>query len=186
LNKPYGYVSQFISNQPLAHKKNYLGELYDFPPGTMAIGRLDEPSEGLLLLTTDGKVSEKIRSGSIEKEYWVQLDGVITDEGLEEMRAGIEINVEGRKHLSIPTIIESIVSPRNLQQRSKAIRDERHGPTSWISITLREGKFRQIRKMTAKAGFPTLRLIRVRIGKLRLGDMEAGECREISSSTLRI
>lgn len=184
LNKPFGYVSQFISNQHLAHKKKYLGELYDFPPGSMAVGRLDEPSEGLLLLTTDGKLSEKIRSRSIDKEYWVQLDGLVSDEDLEKMRAGSEINVEGKKYLSIPSALTAIATPKKLQERSKAIRDERHGPTSWISITLREGKFRQIRKMTAKAGFPTLRLIRVRIGDFELGNMQAGECREISSVSL--
>ena len=184
LNKPYGYVSQFVSNQYLAHKKKYLGELFDFPDGTMAIGRLDEPSEGLLLLTTDGIVSERVRSKSVEKEYWAQVDGMISEEALHQMQSGIAINVEGTTHLSVPNEVKSIAPPAYLQERSKAVRDERHGPSSWISITLSEGKFRQIRKMTAKAGFPTLRLIRVRIGDLKLDRMQSGECREISSATI--
>tara|TARA_R100001015_G_C4627402_1_gene186893 strand:- start:663 stop:1265 length:603 start_codon:yes stop_codon:yes gene_type:complete len=184
LNKPFGYVSQFVSNQRLAHKKKYLGELYNFPEGTMAVGRLDEPSEGLLILTTDGVMSEKIRSKSIEKEYWAQLDGLVGEEALLQMRQGIEINVEGKAHLSQAVFVESMPQPSNLQERSKAIRDERHGPTSWVRIILREGKYRQVRKMTAAAGFPTLRLIRASVGGFQLGNMKAGECIELDQKDL--
>src|SRR5688572_19325026 len=91
LHKPYGYISQFICDQK---KKKLLGELYAFPPGTMAIGRLDEASEGLLLLTTDGKLSEYIRSQEIEKEYYVQLDGIITDQAIEQLQQGFKIRNE--------------------------------------------------------------------------------------------
>lgn len=184
LNKPYGYLSQFTSQQRYAHKKKYLGELYDFPEGTMAIGRLDEASEGLLLLTTDGVISERARSKEIEKEYWVQLDGMISDKAIEQLESGVEIKIEGKSYQTLPAKAKKINEPQQLPIRKKAIRDERHGPTSWISISIREGKFRQIRKMTATVGFPTLRLIRARIGKIHLHSMKAGDCIEVTEFNL--
>jgi 23S rRNA pseudouridine2457 synthase len=174
LFKPYGYVSQFISNEPKSHKKKFLGELYNFPLGTMPIGRLDEKSEGLLLLTTNGKISAQITGTKVEKEYYVQVDGTITTEGIKWLKNGVEISVEGEKYLTKPCRAGKIDVPE-LPERARKIRDERHGPTSWITITLTEGKFRQVRKMTAAIGFPTLRLVRVRIGKIKLNQMKPGE-----------
>lgn len=145
----------------------------------MAIGRLDEGSEGLLLLTTDGKESEFIRSKEIEKEYWVLVDGILKEEILEKLRNGIEIKIENGKYTTLPCKVERLQKePENLQG-AKKIRDPRHGPTSWISITLSEGKFRQIRKMTAAVGHPTLRLIRVRIGNFLLGNLPPGHVEEV-------
>ncbi len=138
LNKPYGYVSQFISNQRYAHKKKYLGELHDFPEGTMAVGRLDENSEGLLLLTTDGLESERVRSKEVEKEYWVQLDGEITEEAIKKLNSSVEISIEGKAYNTIPGKVKRIDVPKDLPFRSKKIRDEKHGPTSWISVTIVE------------------------------------------------
>ena len=91
LHKPYGYLSQLINNQNRRKNKRLLGDLYNFPKGTMAIGRLDETSEGLLLLTTDGKVSEQIRSQKVEKEYYAQVDGIINDKAIIHLQKGIEI-----------------------------------------------------------------------------------------------
>jgi len=126
IHKPYGYLSQFVNNQSKRKSaKKLLGAFYDFPDGIMAIGRLDEDSEGLLFLTTDGVMSERVRSKKVEKD--------------------------------------------------------RHGPTSWVSITITEGKFGQVRKMTAAVGFPTLRLIRVRIGNVTLGSIPTGACKEVDS-----
>jgi 23S rRNA pseudouridine2457 synthase len=176
LNKPYGYLSQFIYE--LKRKKKLLGELYDFPAGTMAIGRLDEDSEGLLLLTTDGKMSENIRSEKVDKEYYVQLDGIITQEAIEQLQNGVEIGFDGEKYTTKPCCASLIERP-NFGPRAKKIRDERHGPTSWASITVNEGKFRQVRKMTAAVGFPTLRLVRVRVGNVCLGDLKSGEVLEV-------
>jgi 23S rRNA pseudouridine2457 synthase len=178
--KPYGYLSQFVNNGPKKNSKKLLGELFNFPEDTMAIGRLDEKSEGLLLLTTDGKVSNHICSSKIEKEYYVQLDGAITDEAIEQLRKGIEIGFEGKKYITQPCEVKLLNNTPNLPVRSKKIRDERHGPTSWISITLKEGKFRQVRKMTSAVGFPTLRLVRVRVGDIHLGNMNIGEVKEIN------
>lgn len=173
LHKPYGYLSQFIYE--LKRKKKLLGELYNFPEGTMAIGRLDEDSEGLLLLTTDGKMSEAIRSKKVDKEYYVQVDGIITQKAIEKMQQGVEIGFNGTKYLTKPCKAFIVNDIPDFGIRGKKIRDERHGPTSWLSITVNEGKFRQVRKMTAAVGFPTLRLMRVRIGNVYLNNLQAGE-----------
>ncbi len=173
--KPYGYLSQFINNQTKRNNKKLLGELYPFPETTMAIGRLDEDSEGLLLLTTDGKMSELIRSSKIEKEYLAQVDGIITEKAIEKLQNGVEIGFEGIKYQTKPCNAFKLDKAPNLSERGKKIRDNRHGPTSWVSITLREGKFRQVRKMTAAVGFPTLRLVRIRIGSFKLDKMNIGE-----------
>jgi 23S rRNA pseudouridine2457 synthase len=163
-----------------------LGELYDFPEGTMAIGRLDEDSEGLLLLTTDGKVSEQIRSKKVDKEYYVQVDGLITPEAIDQIKEGVEIGFNGTKYTTKPCEAFILNEVPNFGPRGKKIRDERHGPTSWASITVNEGKFRQVRKMTAAVGFPTLRLVRVRIGTIQLDNLQAGEVREVKNFEIAI
>jgi 23S rRNA pseudouridine2457 synthase len=172
--KPYGYLSQLVNNDICKHKKKLLGELYDFPEKTMAIGRLDEKSEGLLLLTTDGHMSERVRSKKVEKEYYVQLDGDISKEAIDLLKMGVEIGIHGKKYITNPCKVLNLNYIPELPERSKKIRDDRHGPTSWISITLNEGKFRQIRKMTAAVGYPTLRLVRVRVGSIQLLKMKSG------------
>ena len=178
LNKPYGYLSQFVVNGKKKKRHKLLGELYDFPEGTMAIGRLDRDSEGLLFLTTDGKVSYEILSSKYEKEYYVQVDGVITNEAIEKLQKGVEIGFEGKKYTTKPCKTSIIETPINLPIENRKVRDERHGPTSWASITVSEGKFRQVRKMTAAVGFPTLRLVRVRIGDILL-QTQHGEVLEV-------
>ncbi len=165
LHKPYGYLSQFIYEGKRKKRKKLLGELYDFPKGIMAIGRLDEDSEGLLFLTTNGKVSQEIRSNKVEKEYYVQVDGIITEVAINQLQQGVEIGFEGIKYITKPCKASKIEEPIHFPLEKRHIRDERHGPKSWASIIVKEGKFRQVRKMTAAVGFPTLRLVRVRIGK---------------------
>ena len=182
LHKPYGYLSQFVYE--LKRKKKLLGELYPFPNGIMAIGRLDEDSEGLLLLTTDGKISELVRSKKVEKEYYVQLDGEITQNAIEALRNGVEIGFDGSKYVTRPCQAFIITEVPDFGIRAKKIRDDRHGPTSWASITVTEGKFRQIRKMTAAVGFPTLRLVRVRIGTIFLNNLKSGEVLELSTNQI--
>ena len=182
LHKPHGYLSQFVYE--LKRKKKLLGELFPFPLGTMAIGRLDEDSEGLLLLTTDGKMSELVRSKKVEKEYFVQVDGIINQEAIDKIKLGVEIGFDGRKYLTKPCQSYIISNIPDFGLRAKKIRDERHGPTSWASITITEGKFRQVRKMTAAVGFPTLRLVRIRVGNIFLNDLKAGEVVEVSTFQL--
>jgi 23S rRNA pseudouridine2457 synthase len=171
-------MSQFVCE---LKKKKLLGELHDFPKGTMSIGRLDEDSEGLLLLTTDGKVSAQICMGhKVEKEYWAQVDGQITDDAIATMQQGLEISIQGTKYQTKPCKAFKLESDPGFKPRTRKIRDDRHGPTSWVSITVKEGKYRQIRKMTAAVGFPTLRLFRVRIGNIHLNNLQAGEVIEVS------
>lgn len=181
IHKPFGYLSQFVNNQTKRKNKKLLGELHPFPDGVMSIGRLDEDSEGLLLLTTDGKVSEQVRSKKVEKEYHVQIDGEITEEAINQLKAGVEIGIRGQKYMTLPCKA-SILNPSPIYEVGvRKIRDARHGPTSWVSITIIEGKFRQVRKMTAAVRFPTLRLIRVRIGNINLDQLKASEVIEVDN-----
>ena len=102
IHKPFGYLSQFVNNQSKRKNKKLLGELHDFPEGIMAIGRLDETSEGLLFLTTDGMVSEQVRSKKVAKEYYVQVDGDITAQALSLLKNGVEIRINGAPYLTLP------------------------------------------------------------------------------------
>ncbi len=182
--KPYGYLSQFVYNQARRRNKKMLGELYDFPIETMAIGRLDEDSEGLLFLTTSGVMSEIVRSKKVEKEYYVQVDGIIDNEAIEKLKTGVEIGLKAEKYITKPCNAFRLETPPDFPERGKRIRDERHGPTSWASVTITEGKFRQVKKMTAAVGFPTLRLVRVRIGEETLGNLKVGEVIEVDEFEL--
>ena len=171
--KPYGFLSQFLPEK--RKNKHLIGELFNFPDKTMAIGRLDHDSEGLLLLTTDGMISYKVRSKGIEKEYYVQVVGVITATAISLLQNGVEIGINGTTYLTLPCKAVKLDCEPQLPTRGRKIRDPRHGPTSWISITLCEGKNRQIRKMTSAVGFATLRLVRVRIGDIHIDSMIAGD-----------
>lgn len=171
--KPFGFLSQFVPEP--RKKKHLLGELADFPDTIMAIGRLDHDSEGLLLLTTDGMMSYQVRSKGIEKEYYVQVDGEVTPEAILQLQHGVDISVNGTNYHTLPCKAFKLEVDPQLPTRGRRIRDPRHGPTSWISITLCEGKNRQIRKMTAAVGFATLRLVRVRIGNIHIDNMDAGD-----------
>ncbi len=177
LYKPFGYLSQFVYEKK--RPKKLLGSLGNFAPGTMAIGRLDEDSEGLLLLTTDGQMSETVRSAQIEKEYFVLVDGIISAQAVQELEEGVLIGIKGTKYKTRPCKARILETPPQLPHRK--VRDLRHGPQQWISIALREGKFRQIRKMTAAVGHPTLRLVRVRIGNIALGNIQPGEFHEVEN-----
>ena len=171
--KPYGYLSQFVNHQNKRKSKKLLGELFDFPKGTIAVGRLDEKSEGLLLLTTDGKFSSHVTSSKFEKEYHVMVDGLVTSEVISELQKGVEISADGALYITKPCKAQILKDTSHIIERF--VREERHGPTSWLGITLTEGKFRQVRKMTAKLGFPTLRLVRVRIGSYELDAMKPAD-----------
>lgn len=180
LYKPVGYLSQFVSNARHERNKKFLGELYNFPPGVMPIGRLDKDSEGVLLLTSDGMLSNKICSSAVEKEYFVQLDGEITEQALSHLREGVVIANKKEFYNTQPCRVRKLEQEPDFPARSKKIRDARHGPTCWVSITIKEGKFRQVRKMTAAVGFPTLRLVRIRLGCWHIEAMQPGEVIKIT------
>ncbi|TVZ10025.1 23S rRNA pseudouridine2457 synthase [Cellulophaga sp. RHA_52] len=178
--KPYGVLSQLASNDNNQVKKKFLSEFYNFPQGIMPIGRLDEKSEGLLLLTTDGKLSDTINRAGIEKEYYAQLDGIITNEALHKLEKGVLIGLNGTTYTTKTCIVKHIETPKNIPEPSTKIRLGRHRPNSWISICITEGKFRQVRKMTAAVGFPTLRLVRVRIHNITLDNLTLGAVTHIN------
>ena len=185
LYKPYGMLSQFLSNDlKETRKKRFLSELGDFSPGTMPVGRLDDKSEGLLLLTTDGKLSDFVNRSGVEKQYYAQLDGQISQQALETLQKGVRIRIQGKAFVTAPCAAFLLTEEPELPPASPKLRPGRHRPYSWISITLKEGKFRQIRKMTAAVGFPTLRLVRVRIGSYRLNDLKPGQIKIIRDPEL--
>jgi len=185
--KPYDMLSQLSSNEERQLRaKRFLTALYDFPKGIMPIGRLDEKSEGLLLMTTNGKLSDTINRAGIEKEYYAQLDGSIDKEAIMLLENGVEIGFEGKRYRTKPCKVEILSNPPNLPQADKRIRVGRHRSNVWISIILTEGKFRQVRKMTAAVGYPTLRLIRIRIGNIALVNMQPGDVHGLNDHDLTL
>jgi 23S rRNA pseudouridine2457 synthase len=165
--KPYGVLSSFTDPEGHETLKSYV-----FVPGVYAAGRLDYDSEGLLLLTDDGALVKRLTDPRhhLPKTYWVQVEGLITPEALEQLSKGVTIQGWRTRPCQAAAIPEPDLPPRR-----KPITP--HAPTAWIEFTLTEGKKRQIRHMTAAVGFPTLRLVRVAIGPLRLGNLQPGEWR---------
>jgi len=184
--KPYRMLSQFMTNDRHQKNKNFLGDLYDFPENAMAVGRLDELSEGLLLITTDGQLSHYInKSGLVDKKYVAQVDGIITYQAIKKLETGVLISINGTEYKTKPCIAQALNKSPTLPITKQKIRDERHGPTCWVSITLNEGKFRQVRKMTGAVGFPTLRLARVRIGPFSIDSLKGKNVIEIEDQEFR-
>ena len=179
--KPFGMLSQMRSRDPKEQNKRFLGELFRFPNEVMPVGRLDEKSEGLLLLTTDGKLSDRVNRSGIEKQYLVQVDGAIDNRSIERLEQGVEIGISGTRYQTLPCQAKLLDDAPELLPADRKLRIDRHRPSSWLSLTLREGKYRQVRKMTAAVGFPTLRLIRVRIGTIDLSDLQPGDVKELKS-----
>lgn len=177
--KPYGVLSQFTA--PVEGKRT-LGELYDFPKDVYPIGRLDEDSEGLLLLTNDPRMNQKLLGQGIEKEYYVQVEGIPDEAALQPLREGVTIRVRKKDHHTLPAKVRRLDPEPDLPPREPPIRFRKSVPDCWISLTLREGKNRQVRKMTAAVGYPCLRLVRWRVGHWTLGDMQVGEVREVALS----
>lgn len=171
-NKPYMVLCQFTSDgeeETLAH--------YIKHPGFYAAGRLDKNSEGLLILTNDGKLQHQLSHPRYNKSkyYWVEVEGIPTDLALEPLRQGLRIN---QTHF-LPAQAKLIEEPTSLWPRIPPVRFRKHIQTHWLEIIIQEGKNHQIRKMTAAIGFPTLRLIRHRIDDWTLGDLKPGEYRSI-------
>jgi len=177
INKPYKMVSQFISPD----KVNKLGDLnFDFPEGTHAIGRLDNNSEGLLLLTTNKRVTALLFQSEVphKRTYLVQVEKVITEERLNMLRSGITIRVKGGGYYTTSACqVELVDKPFNLPSRGHEFREDL--PQSWLLITLTEGKFHQIRKMVSSVYHHCKRLIRISIEDLQLGDLQPGCVKEI-------
>ena len=174
LNKPYGVLSQFTDKEG----RKTLGDIYKFPRDVYSVGRLDMDSEGLLLLTNDKSLTNFLLNPVYEheKEYYVQVEGIPKESSLEKLRNGVLIN--GKKTLF--SKVRKIDEP-NFPQRIPPIRVRKNIPTCWMSISITEGRNRQVRKMTAYIGHPTLRLIRVRIKNLLIDGLLPGSIRKLNS-----
>jgi 23S rRNA pseudouridine2457 synthase len=172
-------LSQF---SPEADKQT-LKDHFNLPPDVYSVGRLDHDSEGLLLLTNDNKLNHQLSDPAFkqEKEYWVQVEGDITEQALQQLQQGVSLSIDGKKFITKPAIAEKFSEPPELPERNPPIRFRMNIPTSWIRIIITEGKNRQVRRMTAAVGFPTLRLVRYRMGKINLQGMFPGEQRELST-----
>lgn len=173
-NKPYGVICQFSEHETHPSLQDYIPV-----PGVYAAGRLDTDSEGLLILTDDGALQHRLSDPRYKepKTYWVQVEGVPTDAELEPLRCGVDLG----DFIAQPAKARVISEPDGLWSRAPPIRERKAIPTAWLEIIISEGKNRQIRRMTAKIGFPTLRLIRYAIGKHLLEGLEPGSWRQIGT-----
>jgi 23S rRNA pseudouridine2457 synthase len=177
-NKPFAVLSQFSSDQS---PNRTLAE-FGFPPDVYPVGRLDADSEGLLILSDEPEWNARLlRPGQgHEREYWVQVEGVATPEKLQRLSSGVVI--QGRA--TLPSVARALQPAPDFPPRNPPIRSRQTVPDCWLSIILREGRNRQVRRMTAAVGLPTLRLVRVRIGKLELKDLAPGDWRKVQPSEI--
>jgi 23S rRNA pseudouridine2457 synthase len=166
-NKPYNVVSQFSEMDSKSTLKDYINL-----PGYYPAGRLDQDSEGLLALTNDGALQARIShpKHKLPKTYWVQVEGIITADAIARLASGVELN-DGKTK---PALVNALKEP-DFPARNPPVRVRANIPTSWVEITIKEGRNRQVRRMTANVGFPTLRLIRAKIGEWDLAELKPGE-----------
>jgi 23S rRNA pseudouridine2457 synthase len=178
LNKPYGVLSQFTDK--LGRKT--LAGLYDFPKDVYPVGRLDLDSEGLLLLSNDKEMVDFLLNplNRHEKGYYTQVEGIPTEEDLQKLEEGVII--EGKKTLPAKA---KIINDPQLPPRKPPIFPRKNKSVCWISVTVTEGRYRQVRKMTAAVGYPTLRLVRVRIKNILLGGLPPGKFRELNPEEIK-
>lgn len=174
-NKPFDVLSQFTDKGTQGSKARTLSEFIDVP-GVYAAGRLDRDSEGLLVLTDDGKLQNRIASPrfKMEKTYWVQVEGVPDDAVLERLRQGVEL----KDGMTRPAKVRRMAEPAGLWARNPPIRVRKTIPDSWLEIRITEGRNRQVRRMTAAVGHPTLRLIRYGVGAWTIEGIKSGEWRD--------
>jgi 23S rRNA pseudouridine2457 synthase len=180
--KPYLMLSQFSREGD----KPTLADIdFEFPNDVYPVGRLDADSEGLLLLTNDKQLNHRLLNPKFRhnRTYYVQLDGALTDDACQQLSAGVTISIDGKSYLTLPAHAQIIAEP-SLPERNPPIRYRANIPTSWLSISLHEGKNRQVRKMTAAVGFPTLRLVRWAIENLTAENMTPGQVRQLSRAEI--
>lgn len=172
--KPFGVISQFSGEGPV------LKDLFDFPKDVYPVGRLDKDSEGLLLLTNDSSLHHRLTDPRFRhvKTYWVQVEGSFSKSDAHKLEEGVEITLPDKtRYQTIKCRVSILPDIPSLPERNPPVRFRKSIPDTWIEIQLTEGKNRQVRRMTAALGFPTLRLVRVAIGAYQMGDMQPGEVR---------
>jgi 23S rRNA pseudouridine2457 synthase len=179
--KPFQVLCTFTSSEGKSCLANYLQVDKDVYP----IGRLDYDSEGLLLLTNDRSLNHRFLDPSFQhhRTYWVQVEGNITDIAIQQLETGVAIRVDGKVYTTLPAQAQRIPVPHSLPERNPPIRFRKNVPTSWISLSLTEGKNLLVRKMTAAVGFPTLRLVRFSIERVELNNLLPGQLLEVSRNT---
>ncbi|MGC4058131.1 MAG: pseudouridine synthase [Chitinophagaceae bacterium] len=183
--KPFQVLSQF---SPEGTKKTLADFFQGIGKDVYPVGRLDYDSEGLLLLSNDKTLTHRLlepRFGH-KRTYYVQVEGTVSDEALHQLNKGVTISVDGKQHATKPAIAKRLPAEPELPERNPPIRFRKNIPTSWISLTITEGKNRQVRKMTAAVGFPTLRLVRYSVGELNIQEMLPGTWRELSGTELAL
>ncbi|MCY7409430.1 MAG: pseudouridine synthase [Chitinophagales bacterium] len=175
--KPFGMLSQFT----VEGNHQSLASLKKFPEDVYPVGRLDHDTEGLLLLTNNTSVNHLLLDPKFErkKTYWVQIEGEMNEDAMQQLQKGVVINLKGTMHQTKPTQVKNISSPK-IPERNPSVNYLKHPVNSWIELTITEGKNRQVRKMTAKVGHPTLRLIRCAIEAISIEGMKSGEVVEMN------
>lgn len=184
LYKPFGVLSQFTREAP--HHR-VLGDLYDFPKDVYPVGRLDADSEGLLLLTNDKSLNKQLLQPSFghERTYFVQVEGDPGREALQQLARGVDIRINKKTYRTRPAKVNRLPAPPPLPDRDPPVRFRKSVPDTWLSLTLTEGKNRQVRRMCAAAGFPVLRLVRMRINNMELGDLKPGQVQPVSAADIK-
>ena len=182
--KPFRVLCQFSA----AAGKRTLKDFFAVAADVYPVGRLDYDSEGLLILTNDRSLNHLLLNPAFEheREYWVQVEGLMDEDALHRLATGMSINVDGKAYVTKPAKASLMAADPPVSERNPPIRTRAAIPTSWISLTLKEGKNRQVRRMTAQAGFPTLRLIRYRIEGLSIRGLQPGEMREIRKEDITL
>jgi 23S rRNA pseudouridine2457 synthase len=180
--KPFQTLSQFSKDGD----KKTLAHFFKVERDVYPVGRLDYDSEGLLILTNDKFLNNQLLhpNHKHQKTYWVQVEGTVNTDKIEQLQSGVSITVEGKPYITKPCTVKDFSQPPTVCERNPPIRFRQNIPTTWLSICLTEGKNRQVRKMTASVGLPTLRLIRNSIENIALNNMQPGDIVEISKNNL--
>ena len=185
INKPFGMLSQFTKEAP---QHQVLGELHDFPPDVYPVGRLDRDSEGLLILTNDTSLNERLLhpKNQHSRKYWAQVEGIVTDQAIKQLETGVSFRAKGKNYRSAPLRARSLsaAETNTINPRTPPVRFRKSIPDAWLQLELTEGKNRQVRRICAAVGLPVLRLIRVGIVELSLADLQGQTTREVERKWL--